>query len=111
MSESAKKRWENIEERKRQSDATKGEKNPMYGKCGKDSPMYGKKRSEETKKKLSEAHKGLHTGDKNPMYGKRGKDSPMYGKVWINNGVEAKLVYPSEIPNGYTKGRLKVNML
>jgi len=31
----------------------------------------GLKRSEEVKKKMSEAHKGKRTGDKNPMFGKK----------------------------------------
>ena len=30
----------------------------------------GKHPSEETRKKLSESHKGLFCGDKNPMYGR-----------------------------------------
>lgn len=33
-------------------------------------PMYGKHHTEETKKKISEHHKGLYEGDKNPMYGR-----------------------------------------
>lgn len=51
---------------------------------GKNNPMYGKKHSEETRKKISEAHKGrklseeqkaklseIEKGEGNPMYGKR----------------------------------------
>ena len=53
-----------------------GEKNPNYGKRGKDSPWYGKHHTDATRKKLSQAKKG----EKHPMYGKRGKDSPNYGK-------------------------------
>ena len=73
-------------------------------KRGKNHPMYGKHLSEETKQKLSKAHKGLQAGENHPMYGKhlskehkqkigeaikgekhplygvRGKDSPNYGK-------------------------------
>ena len=40
----------------------------------------GKHPSEETRKKLSESHKGLFCGDKNPMYGKCGDKNPMYGR-------------------------------
>lgn len=49
---------------------------------GENHPMYGKHHSEETRKKLSESHKGLFSGNKNPMFGIRrtGKDNPMYGK-------------------------------
>lgn len=39
--------------------------------------MSGRVVSEETRKKNSEAHKGLHSGEKNPMYG---KPSPTKGK-------------------------------
>lgn len=39
-------------------------------------PMKGKHHSIETKKRLSESHKGI----KNSMYGKRGKNSPNYGR-------------------------------
>ena len=34
-----------------------------------DNPFYGKHHSEETKRILSENHKGLYDGEKNPMYG------------------------------------------
>jgi group I intron endonuclease len=44
--------------------ANLGDKNPKY--------WLGKHRSEETKRKLSEAHKGLQAGEKHPMYGKPG---------------------------------------
>lgn len=74
--------------------------------------------TEESKKKLSESHKGLLIGDKNPMYGKLGKDSPHYGKVKITDGANERLVNPCEL-NDYiaagwtigrkTKGRKYVN--
>ena len=35
--------------------------------------------SDDTRKKLSEVHKGLLTGDKHPMFGKTGDLSPTYG--------------------------------
>lgn len=40
-----------------------GEKNPMYGKSGKDSPNYGKHHTEETKRKISNSHKGRHLSE------------------------------------------------
>ena len=45
---------------------------PMYNvrRYGEDNPFYGKQHTKETKEKISEAHKGLHSGEKNPMYGK-----------------------------------------
>ena len=33
-------------------------------------PMFGKNHTEESKIKMSESHKGIHSGNKNPMYGK-----------------------------------------
>jgi hypothetical protein len=84
-----------------------GNKNSMFGKTGKDSPNYGKPRSEETKRKISEANKGkhpseesrrkmseAHKGEKHHMFGKhlpeetrrkmsealRGEKNPMFGK-------------------------------
>ena len=53
-----------------------GELHAMYGKRGKKSPNYGKKRSDETKKILSEGK----IGELNPMYGKCGNLHHNYGK-------------------------------
>ena len=49
---------------------------------GKNNPFYGKHFSEETRIKLSESHKGMCAGKNNPMYGvhRFGEDNPMYGK-------------------------------
>jgi group I intron endonuclease len=78
-----------------------GEKNGMYGRTHtqeikdrlkkqaleryKDKtnhPMYGTHRTEETKQKLSKAHKGKCAGEKNYFYGKdmSGENHPMFGK-------------------------------
>ena len=78
-----------------------GADNPNYGNNklrGENNPFYGKKHSPEaiqllrekatgvifspaTKKKLSEAHKGLMTGEKNPMYGKTGAKNEKKKKI------------------------------
>lgn len=47
-----------------------GEKNHMYNRKGKDNPTYGLKRSESTRKKLSEVAK-QRVGEKNPMFGRK----------------------------------------
>ena len=56
--------------------------------------MKGKHNSEETKRKLSESLKGKNTWSAN--------------LIWINNGVEEKFIpLDEEIPEGYSRGRLK----
>ena len=51
------------------SEDMKGKNNPMYGRTGEKSHMYGRTRTEETRKKISQALKG-RTGEKSHMYGK-----------------------------------------
>lgn len=58
-----------------------GENNSMYGKTGENNPNYGSKRSEGSKKLMSEKKKGKYDGENNPMWGKRGEKSPNYGKA------------------------------
>jgi len=85
-----------------------GSKNPMYGVHlkGELSHMYGKHHSEETKRKLS---KTLSDGRK------AGKNHPLYGKKWINNGIENKVVYESELNKylscGWRKGQIHYKCL
>lgn len=50
----------------------------------------------ETKKKMSESHKGKGLGENNSQF----------GTMWITNGVEAKKITKSDpIPEGWWKGR------
>lgn len=86
--------------------------------------MTGKKFTEETCKRMSEAHKGakyseerckmmseLVKGDKNPMYGKtfseehrKRMSEAQKGYHWYNNGViQTKC---RECPNGFVPGRI-----
>ena len=67
--------WNNYSEEKRESIRQKLSASSMGNKY-----CVGKHPSEETRKKLSESHKGLLCGDKNPMYGKCGDKNPMYGR-------------------------------
>ena len=55
---------------KRKSEANKGENHPLYN----------KHHSQETKIKMSEAHKGLFAGENHPMYGRKGENAPFYNK-------------------------------
>jgi group I intron endonuclease len=77
----------------------------------------GKTLSEETRKKISENHHDI-SGKNNPMYGKKhspetieklkekAKNRPK--RIWINNGVEEKLIPVDEqIPIGYNTGRMR----
>ena len=77
----------------------------------------GRVLSDETKKKISENHHDVN-GENNPMYGKKhspetieklrekAKNRPK--RVWINNGIEEKLMNIDEsIPMGYNKGRMR----
>ena len=73
--------------------------------------MLGKHRSEETKKKISEALKGKYTGENNPVYGKhlseetRKKMGASKKRThWYNNGD--KCIRAKDCPPGFAPGRL-----
>lgn len=40
----------------------------------------GRKHTQQTRKRMSDAHKGKQTGKDNPMYGRSGDKNPMFGK-------------------------------
>jgi len=61
------------ETRKKLSEKQMGEKNHMYGRVGLLNPSYGIKRSEKTRKKISEIAK-KRGPEKNPMFGKKHSD-------------------------------------
>jgi len=56
--------------------ASKGERNPMFGKSGELSPVFGKHHKEETKQRISSSQKG----EKSCQYGKRGELSHNFGR-------------------------------
>lgn len=83
----------------------------------------GIKYSEETKKKMSEATKLRQQGENNSFYGKRHNEEtkkkwsekrkgikPSFngkGSKWYTNGIEDKMCYPGNIPEGFYLGRSK----
>ena len=78
-----------------------GNNNPMFGKKGEFSPSYGKKRSEQTKSKISQALKGKTSwckGIKRPEHGEvlKGQNNFWYGKE-----------IPEEIKNKISESRKK----
>ena len=54
---------------------------------GNDNPRKGKHLSNETRKKISNSHKGLLSGEKNPMYGKK---RPDLSRRNLENGYEER---------------------
>ena len=56
-----------------------GEKNPMYGKYGKNHPAYGLHHTEEVKKRISEKMKEINKGENNPAW--KGGITPVYDKL------------------------------
>lgn len=69
-----------------------GENNPMYGLTGDKNPA----RLDHVRKKISEKAKGNKHGIGNKS---------VSGLIWVNNGIERKMVSPDEIPPGFVKGK------
>jgi len=72
-----------------------GEKNHRYGKPswsrdmkGEGTPMFGKHHSEETKQKMSDAHKGKQLGEDNPMFGMTGDKNPFYNHKHTHETID-----------------------
>lgn len=66
-----KKLWENHEYRKKMCSMRKGSGNSNFGKYGVDSPNYGKKRTQESKDKISSALKGKKKTEEQCNIGKK----------------------------------------
>lgn len=89
--------WSNQELRDKQSEANKGENNGFYG----------KHHTEESRKNMSESHKGMvYSEERNRKVSDslKGINTWIKGRHWYNNGVESVIAY--ECPEGYVPGRL-----
>ena len=63
------------------------------------------KATEDTKKKMSEVHKGaIFTEEHKKKLGIAGRRRK--GKVYANNGKINKIFFPDQIPDGWTKGKI-----
>ena len=70
----------------------------MFGLRGKDNPNFGLKRSEETRNKISESHKGKNLGKDNPMYDKKmSEESKAKRLATIARNKELKLLQAQQI--------------
>lgn len=71
---------------------------------GENNYFFGKHHSDETKKKISDSHKGLLVGDKNGMFGKKhSKESIEKMRKNYSGGIQkgyVKVIYVLEAPNG-----------
>ena len=87
---------------------------------GKNNPMFGRTHSEEAKKKISLKNKGkLHSEEakKKMSIAKKGViiseitkqkiSEKIKGRIWVNNGIENKMVFSDNVPNGFIKGMMK----
>lgn len=65
-----------------------GEAHPLYGVTGEDHPSYGQKRTDETRRKMSLAHRGIrHTENtkRKIAESKTGENNPFFGVKWKSN--------------------------
>lgn len=92
-------------------------KNQSTKMTGAKNSMYGKKHTEESKRKMSENHKGKTAWNKGKKMGpawnkgiKMNKPAWNKGKStslkWYNNGTESKMFKENEQPEGWVRGRL-----
>lgn len=99
-----------------------GEKNPFYGKHHTDETKRkisdahkGKRLSKETISKLVEAHKGkpLSPEHREKLSAKAKEryidptNNPVYNKPWYNNGEKEAHYFEGTQPDGWVKGRIK----
>lgn len=74
---------------------------------GERNSMFGKNHTNETNELIRQKNRVSCGGSNNPMFGihRFGEASPNFGRVWINNGVQRKMIRSSDqIPEGWSKG-------
>lgn len=73
---------------------------------GEGNNMYGRKHTPESIQKIK-TNRRKTDGVNNSMYGvhRTGKDAPNYNRMWINNGIQRKMIIrDSPLPDGYRIG-------
>lgn len=79
------------------------------------SKLLGRKLSDVTKEKIRQAHLGKKLSEEHKRKIREANKHSQaaiiaIGRIWINNGIKSKMVYPEEFDNyklqGYIKGRL-----
>ena len=111
------KHWKLSEETKRKmSEAKKGKLSEETKR--KMSEAKKGKLSEETKRKMSEAQRGKTLTEEHKQKLRIAYQKHAYkmkeiisrstkGRIWVTNGIINKRVYPTEIPEGFFKGRIE----
>lgn len=88
-----------------------GSNHPFYGKFGKDNPNYGKKRTNETKRRMSEAYDYNKHNSEETRKRMSASAKKRTGKIFINNSERCIMIYPEEFDYyssiGYVKGKLR----
>jgi len=74
------------------------------GNRGKPSKMKGRHFSEKARKNMKAAHQFISLETRKKLSIASAANDK--GRIWINNGIENKFIYPNEIPDGYVKGRI-----
>lgn len=105
------------ESKTKQANSTRGEKNPFYGKHHSDktkkkcavnkNSIYMNKNYKNIRVKEDELAFYLNAGYRLGMYRSNAK-----GRIWVNNGLTSKMVFPNELNeftiNGFVLGRGKL---
>ena len=97
------------ESKKNISEETRRKLSENHHDCsGEKNPMFGKEHSEETRRKISNANKGVLSGEKNPMFGKHHSEET---RRKISNSLKGKPSHNKGVPmSEEQKKKLSENM-